>query len=278
MRPVPPRLFVVPAPGSPHAVVLRRGPTGQFAALGWNRDTDVVAMGQWLKARIYEYRCDLSPDGRHFIYFAGTARPGGALGGFWTAVSRAPYLHAIYLRGQGQCGSWHGGGAFTGNGRFWLNGGPGPEPEGDELQQDHVSDWLPHSTDGFFMGDLYAARMQRQGWRKTGTGYDVVLTRPLDHGWTLRWQVAIGRRNRPLVSDALALVHDDGRALDQPDWTWADVWRGGLRVAARGRLWSAAFDADKGAAQFKEIYDFNAMTYQALRAPYDTGAGQRVRP
>ena len=38
--------------------------------IGWNLNTDEFTLGQWLYGRIYEYRCDLSPDGRYLLYFA----------------------------------------------------------------------------------------------------------------------------------------------------------------------------------------------------------------
>lgn len=52
------------------AVVLRRGLARHVASIGWNLETDTFTLGQWLHGRIYEYRCDLSPDGKFLIYFA----------------------------------------------------------------------------------------------------------------------------------------------------------------------------------------------------------------
>ena len=71
MKPKPPaRLHVILAREAPLAVVIRRGPAKQVCTVLWNRRTDEFTLGQWLKGRIYEDRCDLSPDGRYFIYFA----------------------------------------------------------------------------------------------------------------------------------------------------------------------------------------------------------------
>jgi hypothetical protein len=50
--------------------VFRRGPVNAVCTVGWNRKTDEFQLGQWLRGRIYERRADLSPDGRHLIYFA----------------------------------------------------------------------------------------------------------------------------------------------------------------------------------------------------------------
>lgn len=67
---VPARLHVILAREASKAVVFRRGPSGCVCTLGWDLETDTFTMGQWLKGRIYEYRSDLSPDGKHMIYFA----------------------------------------------------------------------------------------------------------------------------------------------------------------------------------------------------------------
>ena len=66
----PARLHVLLAGNSSQAVVIRRGPSKHVCVIGWDRSRDTFEEGQWLKGRIYERRCDLSPDGRHLIYFA----------------------------------------------------------------------------------------------------------------------------------------------------------------------------------------------------------------
>ena len=68
--PVPARLHVLLAREAPYAVVIRRGPAKQVCTVGWDRSTDAFTLGQWFKGRIYERRSDLSPDGKHLIYFA----------------------------------------------------------------------------------------------------------------------------------------------------------------------------------------------------------------
>ena len=58
-------------------------------------------MGQWFKGRIYEKRCDLSPDGTKLIYFAqkiNTRTLNDPKYSYaWTAISRPPYLTALAL-------------------------------------------------------------------------------------------------------------------------------------------------------------------------------------
>ena len=84
-------LFVISARNAPCGVIFRRGPSKQVLLIKWNLRNDTFESGQWLKGRIYERRCDLSPNGEKLIYFAGNYRnQNGPL--TWTAVSKAPYL------------------------------------------------------------------------------------------------------------------------------------------------------------------------------------------
>jgi len=115
----PARLHVIFARSGDTAVIFRRGPSKQVATFLWNRGKDTFKLGQWLKGRIYERRADLSPDGRHMIYFAMNGRWRSATRGSWTAVSRTPYLKALDLYAKGDC--WEGGGLFLSEGRYWLN-------------------------------------------------------------------------------------------------------------------------------------------------------------
>jgi hypothetical protein len=55
------RIQFIVARRAPVAVVFRRGPTRQVEVLTWDLTTDELTAGQWLKGRIYERRCDLSP-------------------------------------------------------------------------------------------------------------------------------------------------------------------------------------------------------------------------
>ncbi len=52
------------------AVVFRRGPSNKTAILKWDLLTDRFELGQWFYGSFYPYRCDISPDGRHLVYFA----------------------------------------------------------------------------------------------------------------------------------------------------------------------------------------------------------------
>lgn len=106
-----PRLFVILARDAPRAVVIRRGPAAWAQISLWRTDTDGVTHGAWFHGRIYETKCDLSPDGELFVYaaFKGS-RLRTSVTDCWTAVSRAPWLHALAL--------WPMGTTYGGGGRF----------------------------------------------------------------------------------------------------------------------------------------------------------------
>lgn len=73
---IPARLHVILAREAPTALIFRRGPSGKVASIGWNLEKDTFSLGQWLSGRIYEYRCDLSPNGKYLIYFAANWKVG----------------------------------------------------------------------------------------------------------------------------------------------------------------------------------------------------------
>ena len=72
----PCRLFVYLAREAPVGVVLRRGPSDWARLSLWHTDDDWFEHGQWMRARVFERRSDLSPDGSLFVAFVrGSAGP-----------------------------------------------------------------------------------------------------------------------------------------------------------------------------------------------------------
>ncbi|HEY1495920.1 MAG TPA: hypothetical protein VGF49_15310, partial [Candidatus Solibacter sp.] len=65
-----PRLSVPLASEAPVGVVLRRGPTKLVQLVIWDRRNDKFKSSSRFRGRIFAERSDLSPDGRHMIYFA----------------------------------------------------------------------------------------------------------------------------------------------------------------------------------------------------------------
>jgi hypothetical protein len=109
-------MFVLPARVASVAVILRRGPGKWWRVTLWDTRRDRFEPGQWFWGWIYPDKCDVSPDGKLLIYFAGKHRPRDVETGYdrtWTAVSRPPYLTALALWPIGD--TWGGQGVFIDN-------------------------------------------------------------------------------------------------------------------------------------------------------------------
>ena len=107
------RLFVIMASEVPVGLILRRGPTRWYHLLRWYMDKDEFEAGAWFRGRIYEEKCDLSPDGKLAVCFCHGGRYRTDYTDSWTVVSRAPWLCALALWPWGT--TYGGGGRFTGS-------------------------------------------------------------------------------------------------------------------------------------------------------------------
>jgi hypothetical protein len=113
---------------APVAVVLRRGPSTWAQLTLWNTESDLFTPGAWLRGRIFEEKCDLSPDGQLLVYAAFQGRRlGTSYTQSWTAVSRPPWMHALVLWPMGT--TYGGGGRFVENRRLVLRGAREVHPE-----------------------------------------------------------------------------------------------------------------------------------------------------
>jgi hypothetical protein len=118
--------FVLLAREANVGVILRRGPTKRFGLTLWNTEHDRFEGGQWFHGRIYPNRCDLSPDGKLFIYFAGKFRTRD-IAATWIAVSRPPYLTALALWPVGD--TWGGQCVFFDNRSLLVTGTDTHDPD-----------------------------------------------------------------------------------------------------------------------------------------------------
>lgn len=161
-REFPARLHILLASEARVGVVFRRGPANAVCTVRWDRETDTFEIGQWFRGRIYERRSDLSADGRHLIYFARGGRRHEETKGSWTAISRAPWLHAVTRYGKGDC--WQGGGLFTSNEKYWLNGCHFLVRQ-DAAGLGEDSAYQPEGSFGAECPSVYYRRLLRDGWQ-----------------------------------------------------------------------------------------------------------------
>lgn len=272
---IPARLHVLLARDSSKAVVIRRGPSKKVCTIGWNRDDDSFTVGQWLSGRIYERRSDLSPDGRHFIYFAMNGRWQSEVKGSWTAISRAPYLKAIGLWAKGDC--WHGGGLFIDGKKYWINEGCGHQALQTPATLQAEIEYPGYVYYGGECTGVYYLRLMRDGWRYVGRqqeqkyhSIDIFEKRINDH-WVLRKLAHATIDKQPgkgcYYDQHQILNVRTEETLECTAWEWAEIDGNRIVWAQNGKLFAARMGKRTlGAAT--ELHDFNAMQYERIAAPY----------
>jgi hypothetical protein len=270
-----PRLHVLLARDAPVGLILRRGPSKSVATIGWDRRRDEFQLGQWLRGRIYERRCDLSPDGKYFIYFAANGRWNSESKGSWSAISRAPYLKAIAFFPKGDC--WHGGGLWTGKREYWLNGGDSHEILRDSTEVSRARAYRPEKNYGGECPGVYYPRLARDGWNlvryeeKGRWAERHYFEKPAGNGWMLR-KTAHSRLEHPpgegCYADGHELIREGSEeVLSFPRWEWADVDGKRIVWTEKGKLFAAKL-ARHGLKDEIELWDGNALKFAPLEAPY----------
>jgi hypothetical protein len=161
------RLYAILARAAPLAVVFRRGPTRQVLLSLWRTDTDQFSEGQWLKGRIYERRCDLSPSGKRLIYFAANYK---APYFSWTAISKPPFLTAVALWPKGD--AWGGGGLFAKEKEVLLNHRDQEQDLAEGFQLPSFVKIKPLGQHSGWGEDspIVDQRLLRDGWKLVQTG------------------------------------------------------------------------------------------------------------
>jgi hypothetical protein len=280
MRKTPsPRLALLQAQRSPVAVIFRRGPSKHVEVIRWDLASDGFERGHWFHGRIYEKRCDLSPDGELLVYFVNKFNRHTVddkdYTYAWTAVSRVPWLSALALWPKGDC--WWGGGLFVGRRKLWLNHRPHeatPHPA-------HPPTGLEVEPNPEAHGEnepIYQRRLERDGWTLRQEWERDPRT------WsTITPEVRVKRLPAPVSTVAIALERrsDNLRyrerfwiegAANEPglppgpiDWLDWDP-RGRLIALAGGRVWAATVD-DGSVQRFAELLDLRDDRPEEREAP-----------
>lgn len=155
------RIYAILARNAPFGVVFRRGPSKSVLLIKWDTSNDTFQCGQWLKGRIYERRCDLSPDGDLLLYFAASYRKPYYS---WSAISRPPFLTALALWPKGD--AWGGGGHFLSEKQIALNHRVGETKLAGDFS---LPSWLALKQFGDRPGwgeddPVWSERLKRDGW------------------------------------------------------------------------------------------------------------------
>lgn len=281
------RIYVLLARDAPKAVVFRRGPSNQVLLIKWDLAKNSFEVGQWLKGRIYERRCDLSPDGELLVYFAADFRRSIRS---WSAVSRPPYFTALALWPKGNC--WGGGGLFFSNDRLMINDFPEDIKLAPEFS---MPSWLAVGSCGEWSGrgeddPIWSCRLARDGWKLTAypektkndhgakvwIEYDPPITWEKLHPfwpkkYILRMSIlGIKERGGPGWLIEHSLHSEDGIHGDIGRSEWAD-WSptGDLLFAQSGCLYRLRPSKRKFGPieESEQIADFNDLSFQRIEPP-----------
>jgi hypothetical protein len=281
-------MYAILARKSPWAVIFRRGPSRQVLLIRWNTQTDVFQIGQWFKGRIYERRCDLSPQGDKLIYFAASFRKPYYS---WTAVSTPPYLTALIMWPKGD--TWGGGGLFETDKRISLNHRTYEmelkekftKPK--QIKVAPFEQWSGEGEDG----PILVARLRRDGWRliEEPTGlknppspeicwyydrpYVWAKSNPRSKNFRLEMEIeGIHKKDGPWYLTSHAVWEGETPRIEIPQSDWAD-WSpsGDLLYSIQGKLYRVRFDHEHLTLDTvpKLIADFSSLKFENLAAPHE---------
>ncbi len=273
----PARLYVLVARESDKAIIIRRGPAKHTCTLLWDRTNNTISVGQWFKGQFYERRADISPDGRHWIYFAaksGTRREFDA----WTAVARSPWLKAIAF--YPQSGTWCGGGLFNTNNKYWQNSISSTVQRygsyADKLDDNGAG---PERSFGYECLTVYFNRLMRDGWVMGDTADEkknhkvVKFSMDLPHKWKLiKLANASSSQSSPpgegCYWDEHVLVNDRGQTFERSNWRWAQWVDGAIVFTENGCLCKMEIVDSLHLGEPEILHDLNGMKYEEIVAPY----------
>lgn len=285
------RLYVILARKAPLAVVFRRGPSKQVLLVLWHTDTDQFVEGQWLKGRIYERRCDLSPSGKRLIYFAARYRGPYET---WTAISKPPFLTALALWPKGD--SWGGGGLFNREKEILLNHRNNETALADGFK---LPRWVVVKPLGEYSGrgednPIIDQRLMRDGWNMTQQGEIVTHGSKARLSWEFNppeiWSKVnpLRGRNYELQELTHGLHERDGpwymiehlvtdrnsnKTISLGRTDWAD-WSadGDLLFAKEGKIFRLGFGKDGSlfpAEDARLLIDLTERKFERREAPTD---------
>jgi hypothetical protein len=275
---------VILARRAPVGVIFRRGPAKRVLLIRWNTETDEFETGQWLKGRIYERRCDLSPGGDMLVYFAAKW---GQEPSTWTAVSRPPYLTALAFWPKGD--AWGGGGQFISRRKLALNHLSTKRVDG----LPKLPPWLRVETFGQHSGGgedwpIWTARLQRDGWNLISEGTEVA-GKSGAKVW-IRYDPPMAyRRPHPKIANVALEMSVSG--ISERDGAWYVTEHSVIRNGAVERLgrtewadWSLSGDLlfARGGCLFRvrhsdgnlgplesavQVADFSGLEFEERKAP-----------
>ncbi len=173
-RQTAPRIYCIPALDAPVVAVFRRGPSDWCHVGRWDLERKVYEPGAWLRARLFPRRSDVSPDGKYLCYFAHDPTATWEHGDAYVAVSRLPWLTALYA--VGTCGTWTRG--------YYLDA----DKRGGAIGIDELPVRFPYGLHGY--PSIQFACERHRGWEETA---DCAPRQPKDM-WDLNRNARLQKR------------------------------------------------------------------------------------
>ncbi len=268
-KPVPPRIYCIPATEAPVVAVFRRGPTNWAHVGRWDLAARRYEPGAWLGGRIFPRRSDVSPDGQYLCYFAHKPSATWEHGEAYVALSKLPWLTALHSFAT--CGTWTRGYYFTQDGdRDNLQDASLPIPYG--LHSIPVVQFANERRRGWTEAPDSPIRNSKDAW---DTQRNARMRKPQPHGTRMLCVESVGWAGGEFgvdqAVDGLSVRYSlesggDIELLD--DLQWADWSRDGeLLVATRsGQLQVRSFVDDCAVVTFEE--DLSTLEPSPTPAPF----------
>lgn len=216
--------------------------------------------GAWLRGTIYPQRCDLSPDGRWFAYFAMKQSAEWELGATYIALSRLPWLNALAAWGIGS--TWTRGMEFVEDASVRNVAEPdrgelGRVYERFGLRMSHADSFAVERRRGWTESAGTPPREPNDAWDEA-RGDRIVMEKPRpgskeSERLTVRGTYAAIRELHGVRTDVRYEIRrgDDAMVLDGVQWADWD---------AEGRLLAATGD---GRLQIRECVEEVSAVWQA---------------
>ena len=295
----PARIFFIVARKRNKAVVLRRGPAQWTQMICWDLENDALEYGQWLKKKVRPERCDLSPEGRCFIYLIdnferGASRTVLCKPPYWTALTAWEHSDPLFGSGGGLWVEEH---SVALNWHQPLNAHEAwPAPP--ELKTSYFRPPGEYSLWKGQINPLLDYRMERDGWKRiSDTAFveqETTLStrRMVSEFWQAHdpesstpiepqlWEKSITRQASLCLLSfyhsehrktfrKFYLVKGDART-ELEDVEWADTdHRGRILAAMNGRLYASKRFGD-GSVQLENLillHDLNPQKPKHIKAP-----------
>lgn len=270
---IPPRLWIVHRPETHHALIIRRGPGKVTGFFGWDRCTNEVTVGQWMKSKVYPFRSDISPKGTYVIYFSLNGHWNSETKGSYTAVARYPYLKALDLWPKGD--AWHGGGLFVNEKAYHLHGIYADQPLKQSGKFKLAGPLPPSPVQSGEDPGIYFPKLLRDGWEyiemvPEGKDKRHRFTKAINNKLTLEKSFHVSL-DSPVGKGVYYETHEikgmEEGAFATTDLENMDVYRSQLFWTKAGQLFTARFKQHQVSAPVL-VHDFNEYEFEALAAPY----------